>query len=228
MVVLPTLPKRFHAASIWSLYAIGLIPAAWGFYLGATGQLPGNPVKEFEHLLGIWALRYLIATLAITPMRDLFGINWIRYRRALGLLAFWYVLMHFLTYMVLDQYLNFGAIIADIVKRPFITIGMAALVMLIPLAVTSNSWSIRRLGSRWNTLHKLVYVIAAAGALHFAMSVKVVGPEQMTYIGLVALLVLWRPIRPRFNRWKRGSRNQSQSPARQNRQTAPHLPKPTA
>lgn len=228
MVILPALPKRFHAASIWCLYAIGLIPAAWGFYLGATGQLPGNPVKEFEHLLGIWALRFLIATLAVTPLRDLFGINWIRYRRALGLLAFWYVLMHFLTYMVLDQYLNFGAIIADIIKRPFITIGMGALVMLIPLALTSNSWSIRRLGSRWNTLHKLVYVIAAAGALHFAMSVKVVGPEQMTYIGLVALLVLWRPIRPRFNRWKRGSRTQSQSPARQNRQTAPHLPKRTA
>ena len=228
MVILPTLPKRFHAASIWCLYAIGLIPAAWGFYLGATGQLPGNPVKEFEHLLGIWALRLLIATLAITPMRDLFGINWIRYRRALGLLAFWYVLMHFLTYMVLDQYLNFSAIVADIIKRPFITIGMAAFLMLIPLAVTSNSWSIRRLGSRWNTLHKLVYVIAGAGALHFTMSVKVVGPEQMTYIVLVALLVLWRPIRPRFNRWKRGSSGRAQNPARLSRETAPHLPKRTA
>ena len=210
MVSLPTLPKRFHAASIWCLYAIGFIPAAWGFYLGATGKLPGNPVKEFEHLLGVWALRFLIATLAITPVRDLFDINWIRYRRALGLLAFWYVLMHFLTYMVLDQYLNFGAIIADIIKRPFITIGMGALVMLIPLALTSNTWSIRRLGSRWNTLHKLVYGIAAAGALHYAMSVKVVGPEQLTYIVLVTLLVLWRPIRPRFNRWKRGNGGRTQ------------------
>ncbi|ANH03929.1 protein-methionine-sulfoxide reductase heme-binding subunit MsrQ [Shinella sp. HZN7] len=199
-----TLPRKYHAASIWLLYAVGLVPAAWGFWLGATGRLPGNPVKEFEHLLGLWALRFLVATLAITPIRDLLGINWIRYRRALGLLAFWYVLMHFLTYMLLDQYLNFPAILADIAKRPFITIGMAGFVLLIPLALTSNAWSIRRLGPRWVKLHRLVYVIAAAGALHFAMSVKVVGPEPWSYIGLVILLLLWRPIRPRFNRWRRG------------------------
>lgn len=192
----PTLPRKYHAASIWLVYAAGLLPAAYGFWLGATGRLPGNPVKEFEHLLGLWALRFLIATLAITPLRDLAGINWIRYRRALGLLAFWYVLMHFLTYMVLDQYLNFSAVVADIAKRPFITIGMAAFVLLIPLALTSNSWSIRRLGSRWGKLHRLVYVIAAAGALHFAMSVKVVGLEPWTYIALVGLLLAYRPIRP--------------------------------
>lgn len=121
MASLPTLPRKYHAASIWLLYAVGLLPAAWGFWLGATGRLPGNPVKEFEHLLGLWALRFFIATLAITPIRDLFAINWVRYRRALGLLAFWYVLMHFLTYMLLDQYLNFPAILVDIAKRPFIT-----------------------------------------------------------------------------------------------------------
>ncbi|MDX3976195.1 protein-methionine-sulfoxide reductase heme-binding subunit MsrQ [Shinella sp.] len=196
MAGLPALPRKYHAASIWLLYAAGLLPAAYGFYLGATGRLPGNPVKEFEHLLGLWALRFLVLTLAITPIRDLAGINWVRYRRALGLLAFWYVLMHFLTYMVLDQYLNFAAIITDIAKRPFITIGMAAFVMLIPLALTSNNWSIRRLGPRWVRLHKLVYVIAACGALHFAMAVKVVGPEQWLYIVLVALLLAYRVIRP--------------------------------
>ena len=205
MINIPTLPRKYHAASIWLLYAAGLLPAAYGFWLGATGRLPGNPVKEFEHLLGLWALRFLIATLAITPLRDLFGINWIRYRRALGLLAFWYVLMHFLTYMLLDQYLNFSAILTDIAKRPFITIGMAALVMLIPLALTSNNWSIRKLGPRWVKLHRLVYVIAAAGALHFAMSVKVVGLEPWTYIALVILLLAWRLVRTPFNRWKRGS-----------------------
>lgn len=205
MAALPALPRKYHAASIWALYAVGLLPAVWGFYLGATGQLPGNTVKEFEHLLGLWALRFLIATLAITPIRDLFGINWIRYRRALGLLAFWYVVMHFTTYMVLDQYFNFQAILVDIAKRPFITIGMAAFVMLIPLALTSNNWSIRRLGPGWTKLHRLVYVIAAAGALHFAMSVKVVGLEPWTYIVLVTVLLLWRLVRPHFNRWKRGS-----------------------
>lgn len=204
MARLPTLPRKYHAASIWLLYALGLVPAAWGFWLGATGRLPGNPVKEFEHLLGLWALRFLIATLAVTPIRDLFAINWVRYRRALGLLAFWYVLMHFLTYMLLDQYLNFSAILVDIAKRPFITIGMAAFVLLIPLALTSNAWSIRRLGMRWVKLHRLVYVIAAAGALHFAMSVKVVGLEPWTYIGLVALLLLYRLARPLIRGGGRG------------------------
>ncbi|MDX3930054.1 MAG: protein-methionine-sulfoxide reductase heme-binding subunit MsrQ [Shinella sp.] len=214
MPFLPTLPKRYHTASVWALYAIGFIPAAYGFYLGATGGLPGNPVKEFEHLLGIWALRFLVATLAVTPIRDLFGVNWLRYRRALGLLAFWYVLMHFLTYMVLDQYLNFDAIIADIVKRPFITIGMAGFVMLIPLALTSNGWSIRRLGNRWNKLHRLVYIIAAAGALHFAMSVKVVGLEQMIYIALVTLMLVYRPVRRPILRWKRGNPEVAQHAAK--------------
>lgn len=203
MATLPVLPKRFHAASVWALYGLGLCPALAAFYLGATGQLPGNPVKEFEHLLGIWALRFLVATLAITPIRDLLGINWLRYRRALGLLAFYYVVMHFLAYFLLDQVLNIPAIIADIARRPFITIGMAALVMLIPLALTSNAWSIRRLGGRWNRLHKLAYVIAAAGALHFAMSVKVIGLEQMTYIALVTLLLGWRLVRKPYLRRKR-------------------------
>ncbi|NRQ14396.1 protein-methionine-sulfoxide reductase heme-binding subunit MsrQ [Ensifer sesbaniae] len=207
MVHLPALPKRYHSASVWALYGLGLLPAGYGFYLGATGQLPGNPVKEFEHLLGLWALRFLVATLAITPIRDIFGINWLRYRRALGLLAFYYVLMHFLAYMLLDQVLNVAAILTDIGRRPFITIGMAALVMLIPLALTSNNWSIRRLGTRWNTLHRLAYVIAAAGALHFSMSVKVVGPEQMLYLGLVAVLLAWRPVRKPYLRRKRQAAN---------------------
>lgn len=203
MALVPTLPKRFHGPSVWAVYAIGLVPAASAFYLGATGQLPGNAVKEFEHLLGLWALRFLVATLAITPIRDILGVNWLRYRRALGLLAFYYVLMHFLAYMLLDQMLRFPAIIADIARRPFITIGMTAFLLLIPLALTSNNWSIRRLGQGWNKLHRLVYVIAAAGALHFAMAVKVVGPEQMLYITLVALLLAWRPARTPFLRWWR-------------------------
>ncbi len=214
MTLLPALPRKYHAASIWLIYAAGLVPAAWGFWLGATGRLSGNPVKEFEHLLGLWALRFLVATLAITPIRDLFGLNWVRYRRALGLLAFWYVLMHFLTYMVLDQYLNFMAILIDIAKRPFITIGMAAFVLLIPLALTSNNWSIRRLGPRWTKLHRLVYIIAAAGALHFAMSVKVAGLEPLTYIALVAVLLAWRPVRPYFNKWKRSGGKRTMSSPR--------------
>ncbi len=203
---LPALPKRYHAASIWALYVVGLVPAAWTFYLGATGQIIGNPVKVFEHLLGEWALRFLILTLMISPIRDLFGVNWVRYRRALGLLAFYYVAMHFLAYMILDKRLALGVIFEDIYKRWFITIGMAALVLLIPLALTSNRWSIRKLGSGWIKLHRLIYPIAAAGALHYSLSVKVIGPEQLVYAGLVVVLLGWRLVRPRYMAWKRSTR----------------------
>lgn len=204
---LPSLPRRYHAASIWLLYAVGLVPAIWCFYLGATGQLVGNPVKIFEHLLGEWALRFLILTLAISPLRDLFGVNWIRYRRALGLLAFWYVAMHFATYMVLDKRLAFDVIVEDVIKRWFITIGMAAFILLIPLALTSNQWSIRRFGPKWAKLHRLIYPIAAAGALHSCLSVKVIGPEEMIHAGLVVALIGWRLVRKRFLSWKRAARD---------------------
>jgi sulfoxide reductase heme-binding subunit YedZ len=205
---LPALPKRYHPASIWALYAVGLLPAVWTFYLGATGQLIGNPVKIFEHLLGEWALRFMILTLLISPIRDVLGINWVRYRRALGLLAFWYVAMHFLAYMVLDKRLAFDVIVEDVFKRWFITIGMSAFILLIPLALTSNRWSIRRLGSGWNKLHRLIYPIAAAGVLHYCLSVKVIGPEQLVYAVLVTLLVGWRLVRPRYMEWKRAARTQ--------------------
>ena len=203
---LPLLPRRYHAASIWALYVLGLVPAAWTFYLGATGQLIGNPVKIFELLLGEWALRFVILTLAISPLRDLIGINWVRYRRALGLLAFYYVAMHFLTYMVLDKRFALDVIVEDIYKRWFITIGMGALLLLIPLALTSNNWSIRKLGAGWIKLHRLIYVTAAAGALHFALSVKVIATREMIYVTLIALLLGWRLVRPRYMAWKRSAR----------------------
>ena len=195
-----------RSASIWALYAIGLVPAALWFYLGATGRIPGNAIKEFEHALGLWALRFLFLTLAVTPLRDLAGINLVRYRRALGLLAFWYVVMHFATYMLLDQRLDMSTIVTDILRRPFITIGMAALVMLVPLALTSNNWSIRRLGRWWTRLHRLVYVIVLAGVLHFAMSVKVIGPEPAIYITLALILVGYRLVRPMVMQRRRRAR----------------------
>ena len=183
------------------------MPATWYFYLGATGQIPGNAVKVFEHLLGVWALRFLLLTLAVTPIRDLLGINLVRYRRALGLLAFWYVVMHFSTYMILDQALDFRVIVNDIAKRPFITIGMASLALLIPLALTSNSWSIRRLGSRWNSLHKLGYVIVLGGALHYIMAVRVITPEPAIYMAFAASLVGYRLLfRPRVLAWRKQRR----------------------
>lgn len=206
MVNIPALPRRYHKASIWALYAIGLVPAAWYFYQAATGGLGFNPVKEFEHLLGIWCLRLIIATLAITPLRDLAGINWIRYRRALGLLAFYYVLMHFSVYALLDLQLDLGAVGGDIAKRPYITIGFACLLLLIPLALTSNNWSIRKLASRWNTLHKLIYLIAVGGAIHYVLAVKSVTLVPFIHVALIVLLLAYRPLRRPILDWKRGRR----------------------
>ena len=206
---LPSLPRRYHKASVWALYVIGLCPAVWDFYLAASGALGFNPVKEFEHLLGTWALRFIIATLAITPIRDLLGINWMRYRRALGLIAFYYVLMHVAVYVSLDLRFDFGAVWSDIVRRWYITIGMACLLLLIPLAVTSNNWSIRKLSGAWNTLHKLIYPIAIGGVIHYTLSVKSVTLVPSTYIALIALLVVYRAVRRPILDWKRGKRAKS-------------------
>jgi sulfoxide reductase heme-binding subunit YedZ len=190
------LPKRWQPASVWALYAAGMVPAVWTFYLGATDQLGADPVKTFEHFLGLWTIRFLILTLAVSPARDLFGWNYLRYRRALGLLTFYYALMHFTVYMVLDQALVIQAVIDDVVKRPFIMFGMGGLALLVPLAVTSNNFSIRRLGQNWTRLHRLVYIVATCGALHFALSTKVLGLEQSIYIGVLILMILYRSYRP--------------------------------
>lgn len=207
MPIIPALPRRLHGPSVWALYVVGLCPAAWYLYLAATGGLGFNPVKEFEHLLGIWALRFLIAALVITPLRDLAGINWFRYRRALGLLGFYYVLMHFSVYALLDLRLNLGAVWADIVRRPYITIGMICLMLLIPLAITSNSWSIRRLGSRWNSLHKLSYLILVGGVLHFILARKSMTLEPTFYLVVAVILLAYRPVRKPVVAWKRERTN---------------------
>lgn len=191
---------RRHAWKIWALYALGFVPAGVAFYQGATGGLGADPVKSFEHLLGIWALRFLILTLLITPLRQIGNFNLVRYRRALGLLAFYYALMHFAAYMLLDQALDFPAIMQDISRRPFITIGMVSLALLIPLALTSNNWAIRKLGRRWSRLHKLVYIAIAGGALHFILSTKGWQAEPVIYAFIVAALLAWRVVRQLIRR----------------------------
>ncbi|MBB4142374.1 sulfoxide reductase heme-binding subunit YedZ [Rhizobium rhizoryzae] len=172
-----------------------------------TGGLGFNPVKGLEHLLGIWALRFLIAALVVTPLRDLTGINWFRYRRALGLLGFYYVLFHFTVYVVLDLRLDIHAVWADIVRRPYITIGMACLILLLPLAATSNGWSIRSLGPRWNTLHKLSYIILAGAVLHFVLARKSLTLEPATYIAIAAVLLGYRIVRKPLQKWRRPKRH---------------------
>ncbi|MBL0403195.1 protein-methionine-sulfoxide reductase heme-binding subunit MsrQ [Microvirga aerilata] len=186
---LPQVPKI-------AVYIAGFIPAVWLFYAGITDQLGADPMRYLEQALGLWALRFLIGSLAITPLRQLLGINLLRYRRAIGLLAFYYAALHLITYLVLDQGLDFAAIWADIVKRPYITIGMATFVVLVPLALTSNNAAIRRMGGQaWARLHRLVYLAAIGAVLHFVLVVKSWPPEPLVYAAIVAALLGYRIVR---------------------------------
>lgn len=176
-----------------AVYIAGMVPAVWYFWLGVNDALGADPQKTLERMLGLWALRFLIVGLAISPLRQLGGPNLIRYRRAVGLLAFYYACLHLSVYMLLDQGLDWRAIWADIVKRPFITVGMLAFVLLVPLAVTSNNAMIKRLGAAaWSRIHRLVYVAAAAAVLHFVMLVKSWTFELALYCVLIAGLLLIR------------------------------------
>jgi sulfoxide reductase heme-binding subunit YedZ len=195
---LPQIPK-------FLVYLLGFVPAVWWFELGLTDRLGADPMRALEHALGLWALRFLIASLAITPLRQLAGINMLRYRRALGLLTFYYAVLHLSTYLVLDQGLDLHAILADILKRLYITIGMACFVILVPLAVTSNNLAVRRLGGKaWARLHRFVYLAAILAALHFLLSVKSWPLEPVVYASLVAILLGYRVVRS-FSRQPRMS-----------------------
>ena len=197
-----------------AIYVVGMLPAVWTFYLGVMDQLGADPQKTLERTLGLWALRFLIACLAITPLRRLGGRNLVRYRRAIGLLAFYYAAMHLTVYTVLDQGLDLAAIWADIVKRPYITVGMLAFAILVPLAVTSNAPMIRRLGgAAWQRLHRLIYVAAAAAAIHFVMVVKSWPPEPLIYAALVAALLLFR-LGARLQKRARPARGRPPEPVR--------------
>jgi sulfoxide reductase heme-binding subunit YedZ len=187
--------KTLAKLSSWWIYGFGLIPAAYYFYLGAANELGANPIQTFEHLLGEWALRFLIATLLVTPLRDLTRINLFRFRRAFGLLAFYYVLFHFLTYFILDRAMNLSVISVDIFKRPYIIVGMIAFLCLIALAVTSNNRAIRAMGSAWGKLHRLIYLIAALGVIHFFMAVKSWPPKPFVYATIITVLLGYRLVR---------------------------------
>lgn len=174
------------------VYLIGAIPGVWTFYLGLSDQLGADPLKVLERSLGFWSLRFLMIGLAITPLRRYANINLLRYRRSIGLLAFFYALSHLTVYLWLDQGLDATLIFKDIVKRPYITIGMVAFLILLPLALTSNNAMIKRLGATWQRLHKWVYVAAALAALHLLMLVKTITLEPAIYAALVASLLALR------------------------------------
>jgi len=179
------------------VFVLALVPLAILAWRGATGGFSANPIEDITHFTGDWALRFLLITLAVTPLRRLTGSNrLIRYRRMLGLFAFFYALLHFLTWLVVDQFFDWNEIVKDIAKRPFITVGFTAFALLIPLAATSNNRMVQKLGPRWRTLHKLVYAIATLGVLHFLWLVKADVREPVIYaVLLITLLVLRLPWR---------------------------------
>lgn len=175
----------------WPLYVLAVLPPAWLLFAGLTGGLGVEPVKAMEHQLGVWGLQVLIAGLLVTPLRRWARINLLKYRRALGLIAFTYITLHLMVWAVLDVQ-DPARIWADILKRPYITIGMLALLLMVPLAATSNNLSVRKLGKRWSKLHKLTYPAVALGAVHWVMLAKGFQIEPMIYLGIVLALIAMR------------------------------------
>ena len=183
-----------------AVFASCLIPFWQLAYRAYSGDLGVNPIETITRFTGSWALLFLLASLAVTPLRRITGRNeLIKFRRMLGLFAFSYALSHFATYLVLDHFFNWPAIGKDILKRPYVTAGFTALVVMIPLALTSTAGMIRRLGKRWQQLHRLVYLAAIAGVIHFYWLVKadISRPAQygivLTLLLGYRLLVKWSP-----------------------------------
>lgn len=183
----------------WLFYIGGAIYAGWLFWLGLTGGLGVEPIEALEHAYGDIALKLIIAGLAVTPLRQWAGVNLIGWRRAIGVTAFFFVLAHLMVWAVLDVQ-QLSAMWSDIVKRPYVTIGMVGFLCLVPLAITSNNWAVRKLGPvKWRKLHRLAYPAAVLGSLHFMWVAKGFQIEPLVYLAVtVGLLMLRvRPMRAR-------------------------------
>jgi sulfoxide reductase heme-binding subunit YedZ len=183
--------RRGRIALKVAAWAGCVAPLAWLGYRAATGDLTANPISFITNTLGDWTFRILLASLATTPRRILTGWSWpITLRRLLGLWAFVYALLHFSVWVVLDHFFDWRALGADIVKRPYITVGMAALVLLVPLAVTSTTGMIKRMGGRaWRRLHALVYLIGVLAALHYLWLAKKANTAPRWYAAILILLL---------------------------------------
>jgi sulfoxide reductase heme-binding subunit YedZ len=177
-----------------AVFALCLVPLAALVWRGLHHGLGANPIEYITHSTGWWTLAFLLITLLVTPLRRVTGMTWLlRLRRMLGLYAFFYACLHFVTYIWLDQFFDWSSVVKDVMKRPFITVGFAAFVMLIPLAATSTNAMVRRLGSkRWQLLHRLVYAIAICGVTHFWWLVKKDITEPLTFAVLLAILLAAR------------------------------------
>ena len=182
--------------SAWTkpvLHLLCLLPCGWLVYAAFADALGANPVEKLTHETGGWALRLLLLTLAMTPLRQWTGAPaWVRFRRMLGLYAFFYACCHFLIWFVADHSMTLASMIEDILERPYITLGFSAFVLLVPLAATSTRAMIRRLGNKWKTLHQLVYLVAMLAILHFVWLVKADYLEPGIYAMIAAILLIHR------------------------------------
>jgi sulfoxide reductase heme-binding subunit YedZ len=185
------LNRLLRRVPTWAVYSLGALPALWLLWLALSNGLGPDPVKVMERSLGEWGLRFLLASLAVTPLRRA-GLNLLKFRRALGLLAFVYIALHLTVWIWPDMGLRWAQIWADIVKRPYILFGTAAFLCMVPLAATSSNAAIRRMGApAWNRLHQLAYPALALGLLHFVILSRVWTVEVIVYailgVGLLAL-----------------------------------------
>ncbi len=190
-LMIDTVNTALRKIPTWGLYLLGALYPAWLLYLGVTGGLGPDPVKALEHEMGERALQLLVLGLAVTPLRRFVGVNLMKFRRALGLLTFTYVALHLLVWLLLDVQI-ISQILADIAKRPYITIGMVGFVLMLPLAVTSNNISVKRLGRRWKRLHLLTYPVAILGGVHFIMLAKGFQIEPLIYLAVILALLATR------------------------------------
>jgi sulfoxide reductase heme-binding subunit YedZ len=189
---------RYYLQSKALWFVVCLYPLARAIVLVTQGDLV-NPIEFITRSSGTWTLVFLLLTLTMTPLRRITGWNgWQQYRRMLGLFAFFYVSLHFTTYIWLDQFFDWDAIVRDVIKRPFITVGFSAFILLIPLAVTSTNAMMRRLKRRWGQLHQLIYLIAILGVTHYWWLVKKDLTQPLIYAALLAVLLGWRLVR----RWR--------------------------
>ncbi|HEY9516684.1 MAG TPA: protein-methionine-sulfoxide reductase heme-binding subunit MsrQ [Gemmatimonadaceae bacterium] len=202
------------------MFTVCLVPAAWvvwalySDFTGVTRLLGSNPITEAEHFTGKWTLRFLAITLAITPLRQLTGWGWlVRYRRMFGLFTFFYAALHLSMYIGVDMFFDFGDVVHDVIEHPYITVGMTGFLLLIPLAVTSTNNMVRRLGgARWRALHRLVYVVAVLGVIHFWWAVKKDISEPLIFALVFGVLFAVRLVgRAVRNRAARGASLASQS-----------------
>ena len=196
-MIVRALNSGLRKVPVWVIYIFLPVPGVVTFYLGLTGGLGAEPIKALEQALGEFTLNLLVLGLSISPILRFTGLNLLRFRRAVGVMAFTYVTAHFLTWLILDLQ-SANQIVADIKKRPYVTVGFLGFLLLVPLAVTSNNWAVRSLGRFWPKLHSLVYVAAILGSLHYIMLTKGFQLEPLIYMAVIIAFIA-----ARMPKWRR-------------------------